>query len=177
MTALVVGSSETAFDEVISLNSFFDNTPVTVFCVNLTGSFWKWSEFNWVTLHPELLADYEKIRKTANLPDCYRTIGPLESECDIRLPYLWDDQIDSGSSGLFAVKAALDTGHDRVICAGVPMEPRAGHFHRRSVWDQCLGFRRGWEQSLPHIEAKVRSISGWTKDLLGAPTPEWLGQS
>jgi hypothetical protein len=27
---------------------------------------------------------------------------------------------------------------------------------------------------MPHIKDKVRSMSGWTKELLGEPPPEWL---
>jgi hypothetical protein len=27
---------------------------------------------------------------------------------------------------------------------------------------------------MPHIKDRVRSLSGWTRDLLGPPTPDWL---
>jgi hypothetical protein len=35
-------------------------------------------------------------------------------------------------------------------------------------------YRKGWERKLPDIKDRVRSMSGWTKELLGKPTKGWL---
>lgn len=171
--ALVVGSSEKVWAEVMYAFTLAEYKEV--FCVNATGAFWV-GNFAWVTLHPDQLVIFKTMRKNNGLQGHYYTIGPIGSDCDFQLSYLWEGMIDSGSSGLFAVKAALNS-YDKVVCAGIPMQSISGHFLRKNIWDACDGFRRGWEQALPHIEGRVKSLSGWTQQLLGAPTPEWLGSS
>lgn len=80
-------------------------------------------------------------------------------------------QVESGSSGLFAVKVALvNFKFDRVICCGMPMDHHAGYVHRPGrAWFSALRHRKGWEQALPHLKGKVFSMSGWTSRLLGKP--------
>jgi hypothetical protein len=180
--ALVVGSAKGVWDEVAAAQAMcaFDSYYV----VKMTGIKWNQGYFHWVTLHPEFMPNYRKARELEGLLPEYEVIAPLleeigrhhEHQCDRRVSYRFPGMTSSGSSGLFAVKIALDDGHDRVVCAGVPMEQAAGHFIRGGDWPQCDGFRLGWQSALPHIKHKVRSLSGWTKELLGgAPTPEWLG--
>ena len=79
-----------------------------------------------------------------------------------------------GSSGLYACKILMQEGFDRIVLAGVPMVPAEKNVARNQVWNAAKSYRKAWER---HAEIKqfVRSISGWTKDLLGYPTPEWLG--
>jgi ADP-heptose:LPS heptosyltransferase len=79
-----------------------------------------------------------------------------------------------GSSGLFGVAVALQRGHRRVICVGVPMEPEARHVVRGEPWHDALRFRRGWEEHMPELVGRVRSMSGWTAGRLGVPDGEWL---
>jgi hypothetical protein len=83
----------------------------------------------------------------------------------------------SASSGGYAAKVALDDGFDRVVLAGVPMETGASHFTRAKPWLQRDSFTIGFEKSVPFFAGRVRSISGWTAEILGRPDPEWLGIS
>jgi hypothetical protein len=80
----------------------------------------------------------------------------------------------SGSSGLFAVKVAMEAGYDRIILAGVPMQVEGAHFFNASPWGEVGSFTEAWKIALPRIAPHVRSMSGWTKDLLGYPSFEWL---
>ncbi len=87
-------------------------------------------------------------------------------------------QVDSGSSGLFAVKAALvDLGADLAVCCGIPMDEAEGHYFDPKRWGGAASHRRGWKQAMPHLLGRVRSMSGWTRKMLGPPDEEWLGGS
>jgi len=80
----------------------------------------------------------------------------------------------SGSSGLYAVKLALEAGADKVVLAGVPMSAEAAHFFSPEPWQEVGGFIDAWSIVHPRLQHTVRSMSGWTRERLGAPTPDWL---
>lgn len=178
--ALAIGSAKEVWDEVRAAHELCDYDEYYV--CKMTGIEWDMGRFHWVTLHPEYMAEYKRLRRERGLPDCYEVVAPLideigrhhEHPVDRRHSYRFEGMTSSGASGLFAVKVALDDGADRVVCAGIPMLKDSGHFFRGKPWEQVDSFRLGWERSLPHIKDKVRSLSGWTKELLGMPTPEWL---
>lgn len=86
----------------------------------------------------------------------------------------FDGQTASGSSGLFALKLALvDLGFDRAVLCGVPMDC-SPHFFGGDFWPGAKSHKRGWEQALPVIHERVRSTSGWSAELLGEPTKDWV---
>lgn len=132
----------------------------------------------WVTLHPERArADVGK-RVRAGLPRpalqvCHEGKRYRE-EFDLTVPYLFEGQTISGSSGLFGVKVALYLKHTRVVLCGVPMQNKAGKLDQASEWAGEKIYRKGFEQAMPHICNNVRSMSGWTAQLLGKPTTAWL---
>jgi hypothetical protein len=66
---------------------------------------------------------------------------------------------------------------DRVILAGIPMSAEAESLYGRGDWGNGhVGtYRDGWAKAYAAIVGKVRSVSGWTKGLLGEPSAEWLG--
>jgi hypothetical protein len=79
-----------------------------------------------------------------------------------------------GSAGLFGVAVALRLGCDRVLLCGVPMRAEAGHFVRKTPWDQCKSYVKHWERRVG-LKPVVRSMGGWTAEQFGGPTEEWLG--
>jgi hypothetical protein len=83
----------------------------------------------------------------------------------------------SGSSGLYAVKCLMDRGFERIVLAGVPMQASGAHFFDAKNWDDVDAFTAAWREQLPRLQGKVKSMSGWTREILGAPTAEWLGAS
>lgn len=91
------------------------------------------------------------------------------------IEYRFDGQDRSGSSGLFALKVALiDMGFDRAVLCGVPMAGAQAHFFNPRRWNGASAHKKGWEQALPVIQDRARSMSGWTAELLGYPDEEWL---
>ena len=80
---------------------------------------------------------------------------------------MWDIDF-GGSSGLFACLVGLGMGYDEIVLAGIPMDD-SGHFY-----DPPTTEHKYFENLLPNwryardewFEGKVRSLSGYTKNLL-----------
>ena len=95
---------------------------------------------------------------------------------DVVMDYRWPGMGGSGSSGLFAVKVAIDHGFDRIVLCGVPMDGKQSHFFDSVPWSEVYSFTEAWTIARPYIADVTRSMSGKTKDWLGLPSREWLGR-
>lgn len=112
--------------------------------------------------HPEPAAFYAQPGARPHIPDHF-----------IRTSDLFPGQAKSGSSGLYAAKVALiDLGFDRVVFCGVPMTVTP-HFwdQTRKDWGSAEDFREQWLTVPEEYRNRMRSMSGWTRVLLGAPEP------
>lgn len=81
-----------------------------------------------------------------------------------------------GSSGLLGAMVGIEVC-DRAILAGIPMDPTQRHFHERkkgNPWTEGKLYKQHWMGYLPQMKGKVKSMSGFTMQLLGAPTLEWV---
>ena len=171
-----------------------------VYCVKQAGIHWPHKFDVWAGLHPEYMrgenphgVNYTAERKALGYPDGYEIVVPLDGEVGShagkckgarRVSYRWPGMNASASSGIFTAKVAMDDGYERVIFAGCPMTPEGGHFLpntrnvnrevRGKVWTQRDSFSPGLKIAVPFMRGKVRSMSGYTKELLGYPTEEWL---
>jgi len=178
--ALVVGCSAAVWEEVAVAQAMavFD----AVYCVKLAGVHWPGKFQTWVGLHPEWQADYGKQRRDAGRPNGYETVAPPDSELgqqakvkviDRRVSYRWPGMNASASSGIYGAKVAIEDGFDRIVLAGIPLS-KDQHFSRGKPWLQVDSFTEGFRLATPHLMGKVKSMSGLTQQVLGAPTPEWL---
>ena len=86
----------------------------------------------------------------------------------------WTTGSNGGSSGLLAVKIALQLGYGRVVLCGVPMTMKAGHINRKQPWVAVRSFVIAWEARHVELKPHVRSMSGFTMELFGTPTMEFL---
>lgn len=84
----------------------------------------------------------------------------------------WSAPIDwHGSSGLYAVWVALQLGFTNILLAGIPIDA-SPHYYGEDA--PALGrflphYREGWLNAQKDLDGRVRSMSGWTKELLGGP--------
>ncbi len=190
--ALVIGCAKGVWEEVAAAEQLVQRLHAAydaVYCVKHAGVHWKGGRFIWVTLHPEFMDKYEKLREGFGLHKDYEIVAPLTSEVGMhgnegkitrRVSYRYPKMTGSASSGGFGIKIALGDGADKVVIAGMPMTMEGGHFTRGS-WVTETGaissadsFKTGFENSLSHFHGKVKSFSGWTKEKLGEPTLDWL---
>lgn len=127
---------------------------------------------HWVTMHPELFPLWTEARRRAG----HRPAGQLwhaRHRVDAK-PGSLPIESWGGSSGLLCVALALHLGCDRVVLAGVPMDKMARHYDCAQPWMEARQYHPAWERHLPRMRDKVRSMSGWTRELLGAPDRGWL---
>ena len=91
--------------------------------------------------------------------------------------YGMEDVMWHGSTALFAAMTCVAMGYERIVLCGCPMDGN-GHWYEP---EDMLGPRwtgesyQAWLdfKDAPESE-KVRSMSGYTKTMLGEPTIEWL---
>ncbi|MEN6375582.1 MAG: hypothetical protein ABFD75_12510 [Smithella sp.] len=76
--------------------------------------------------------------------------------------------VPSGSSALLGVHAGIQEGYKKIVVCGCPL---TGSNDKGNSYEI---FRKGWEAKINEIKDYVRSMSGWTRDFVGAPTAEWL---
>lgn len=175
--AVVLGSADCMMHDVMQVSEWGHKTPVTIIAVNDAG--WCWPDVldHWVSLHAENFPEWEARRLAAGYSMQYETWSRPKDDgyvCDYRIPH-WG----VGTSGLFAVTVAFHLGIDRVVLCGVPMEARpyaVAHGKWEDGWPESEAaiHQPGWEYHYDRMKNRVRSCSGWTRELLGAPTEEWL---
>lgn len=138
----------------------------------------------WVSLHPEKMLHWQSLRRANGLNDDYLTYAhePVQPghtyggdpRIDKWTHYAYPGMTGSGSSGLLAVKAAQEEGCNRIVLAGIPLESKARHFFTNDPWHERDQFVEAWKVAYPLLRHSVRSLSGWTKELLGYPTSTWF---
>lgn len=171
-TALVVGGGADVFREVEHALALF--TPADVVCINDIGALWPAHLPAWASMHPEKLAGWAK-RRAANGHDpaeVYWTGAHRLHQATVTDI----EPIDSlgGGSGLLAIRVARAGGARKIVLAGVPMTKTA-HFHSAGKrWSEATVYHRFWVKELDNLRADCRSFGGWTKEVLGVPTADWL---
>jgi hypothetical protein len=84
-------------------------------------------------------------------------------------------RLRQGSSSLFAVEIGLVLGYDPIVLCGVPLDDSDYFFRRLTAEErETYGFRRRhchatWERQAPGWAGRVKSMSGFTAELLGRP--------
>lgn len=179
---LVLGSANCLFKDIEKALTLGEFQGVVV--VNDATIYWKGEVTAAASLHSDQFPIWLRTREQKKWPMPGRVFGHavhgrvtlLETKLVTDyVPHMYPDQKDSGSSGLFGVKVAIDElGFDRVVCCGIPMTAEARHLNNERPWGGAANHRRGWLQAKGHISNQVRSVSGWTMELLGKPSVKWL---
>jgi hypothetical protein len=171
--AIIVGGADNVFEEydktrhLLEITENFDNWET--FVINAAIEHFTGHIDHAITLHPEKLQTWAHNRNK-------NKFLPPTNVWAHRPAFLITNHTQDwgGSSGLFAIKIAMELGFKKIILCGVPMTVEGKHFERKKNWDACLAFRRNWGVRVPAIKPYARSWSGWTKELLGEPTMEWF---
>lgn len=171
LVALCVGGAQNCLDEharAVALCRAADKAWINIVCNDTIGVFPDHIA-KAVTLHPDKMYAWIDKRRKAGFDEVD------ETWCHRPYKNFSNDTRDwGGSSGLIMVKIAREAKIHKVILCGIPMTVDAGHILRKTKWNAAHGFRRGWSRHVPELKPFVRSFSGWTNELFGAPSAEWL---
>lgn len=144
-----------------------------VMAVNDVGMYFDQSLDHWVSMHANFLSLWAQLRKGHSLMGHECLTHTREPYPGIRVA--WDLQPYGFESGLFAAQVGLCLGYEQIVLCGVPQDG-SGHFYdppwmpggEHSDGNGLKAFRHIVEQT-PELRRSVRSMSGWTKELLGEP--------
>lgn len=169
LTALILGGADTLEADRAGAEALF--TPDLIIACNHAGRDQSGRIDHWATMHPELFPRWITARAALGHPPAgqlwhakHRVPG-----VDSRPVTAW-----GGSSGMLCVCVAFELGCSHVVLAGVPMLKTARHYDDQRHWTEAAQYWPSWERRAPEMIGRVRSMSGWTLKLLGAPTREWL---
>lgn len=174
--ALVFGRAVGVWDEITAAKAICDFD--VVIAVGSAGVDYNGRIDHWVSFHIDLLPHWtdQRVKAGGSRVDSYWTAIYQGSPLYIHFKHpLKRVHCNGGSSGLIGAMVGLELA-EHVVLAGIPMDPdRHQYDHPAKAWDEALKHRKAWMTYLPKIGDRVRSMSGWTRELLGEPTPEWLG--
>lgn len=175
--ALVLGGAACVYDDLRQAEELLGEPDIVVAVKDI------WVEYPRV----DHVATYHLDRIPAELQK-RRNLGYKDPKCiwtyravrHIRIPLPCDSiNMTGGSSGLLGAYVGLKVA-DKVVLAGIPMDPNMPHYHKRRhgrPWKDATLYTTHWRQSMPKLQGRVKSMSGWTKELLGEPTLEWLNEA
>lgn len=182
--ALIFGRSRGVWEDMARAQALGDYD--LIIGVGSTGVDYPGKMDVWISFHAVFFDHWSQKRAAKGYPPCQeywssthrgrpvpsRMPAP-DSKIEVRYYYF-----QGGSSGLVATAIALDPlGCDRVVLAGIPMDPEAGQYDTDQPWTEALKHRQFWERDKDKLLGKVKSMSGWTREFLGEPTREWLSDN
>lgn len=170
MKALVLGGAASLHADEAAARELF--APDLVIAVNHAARDHPGPVDHWATFHPELLPRWLADRAAAGRDPAGKLWTahhrPIPRGLEIERVTNW-----GGSSGLLAVVVGLHLECSHIVLAGVPLDYDQGHYDHPAPWRDAANYRKAWV-SRKEAMIRVRSMSGFTAELLGAPTKEWL---
>lgn len=153
--------------------------PVCIIATNHAGIHYPGRLDHWVTMHPsdEIrkpgMPTWVKERNAKGYPDAGTLWRPRHRTPGGGLE-MRDCPSYGGGSGLLAVIVCHLALEYRGVLVGMPMQEERAHFDNPKPWTDCRHYTSAWKRYLPQMHGKVKSMSGWTADLLGRPDGVWL---
>jgi hypothetical protein len=168
--ALILGGAPSVWRELAEAQALLNRRHMVV-AANRAGIHWAGKLDGWATLHPDLLAGWGREREGNKDFRAFIAEAHVSSPRAEVVSERWP-----GSSGLYALQVALfEMNATAAILCGVPMETTAGHFAKEGAWAGTADYRQAFATALPTVGGRVRSMGGWTAELFGKPTAEWVG--
>lgn len=174
LTAVVLGGGNTLFDDLERARALI--TPDVVIACNHAGRDHPGRVDHWATMHPELMPMWMSARARTGRPPAGQLWHARHRQEQVRRSGLESRPIESwgGSSGMLCIAVAYELGCTHILLCGVPMHQNARHYDSEHRWREARQYWAAWERRKPQMLGRVRSLSGWTMTLLGAPDKAWL---
>jgi len=168
VTALIVGGAATVWDDLDAFRMLGVPADVVI-AVNDIGTELDHVDY-WVSLHADRLPGWERKRDGPRTWETWTHSDPYDL-CDHVRPHR------GGSSGAYGALVAIEElGATRVVLCGMPLLSRHTHYFEGQPFDEAGRFRKEWVENglVDDWQGIVKSMSGWTREKMGAPTTEWL---
>lgn len=171
--ALVLGSADCVEEDKERALRMFK--PDYIFCTNELGVDYPDEFDHWCTMHPDKLSGWVAARRKAGRPDAKQIWVPQHRNPPKDIAGLVRYAPSrGGSSGMLCCMVVLKILNCRAVLAGMPMLAANAHYNNPRPWNDAIHYHGAWRQSLHELNDRIKSMSGWTKELLGEPTVGWL---
>jgi hypothetical protein len=178
--ALVIGRAANVWRETLEAVVLLGKRPYCVVAVGRVGIDCPLPISYWASYHGYELAGWARHRSAALQRGCLIQFWSSThgrhvdlSEKDLGVKYL--ESHVGGSSGLLGALVAWQVVHaTKIVLAGIPMTEEGGRVDIPGVWDEAIIYREAWNKWKLELALCVRSMSGWTREVFGAPMEEWL---
>ncbi len=180
-TVLVTGDGLTLINDVKEFESW--NIPHDIYCCNRSVNFFQRPINHWGAVDAEESAWLSEYYKEDNGRFLRHVIG----HCRIGYDVFWAVQnpIDTefgrrlwiGNSGYFGMLCCIHMGYEKIILAGMPLD-RNRHWYAAEgdegpTWvPDTYTIWMDYKIEIPDAN-KVRSLSGYSKFIMGGATKEW----
>lgn len=174
-TAVVLGGAECVWDDYERALQKLGGFDVTLAVNDMIKDFQGHLDYA-VSLHPGNKLEgwlAEREAKGLNRPTHIIAHNKSSPSATRVVDYRFGGMSISGSSGLYAVKVALDDGAKKIVLCGVPMDA-SKYYYGRPSWANSDQYFPAWKTHYEIYGAYTRSYSGRTRKLLGEPTLEWF---
>lgn len=173
---IILGSAPCWEADLASARVFAPDWPVVA--VNGVGTLYLDRIEAWCSIHGRDLMKWVPMREERGGNTDYAGYGNFTDREESGNIIRWNRPNSGGSSGLHAVELAMEIGYEKIILCGMPLDgqQRVRSLDGIAVEGVCAyaSYQDGWNKLLPEMHGRVRSMSGWTKGLLGKPTKGWI---
>lgn len=171
MIALCLGGAVSVWSDLEIARDMIGGAPHIVVACNYAGIQYSGRIDAWATLHHEWFNFWREQRAALGRNTDYRSFihAPLPGVTAEVEPHGW-----YGSSGLYTAQVAFNQlGATGAILCGVPMDEAQPHIHTPGRWQETSRYKPGFAAAKAE-GANIRSMSGWTADIFGRPTRDWV---
>lgn len=172
---IVLGSAPGWADDIEDARKYAPDWPIVA--VNGVGTLVEDDITVWVSVHGRDLVKWMPMRAERGFNTDYTAYGNFADADADGGAIRWNRPNSGGSSGLHAVELALEMEYKRIILCGMPLDgqERVRSLDGITVEGVCAyqAYHDAWEKAESKLRDRVKSMSGWTKKLLGKPTKGW----
>jgi len=176
---IVLGTAPCMWEDLAEAQEILGARPYDVIAVNGAGWMYPGKLKYWLSIHGNKLVSWLEKRRERGYDMDFIAGGNFSPEQAAGAVERLNVPNGGGSSGLYAVLQAINYGYDQVICCGVPLTGRRRFDYEddRQVIiapSPYEDYHTGWHRHLQVLRPRVRSMSGWTRELLGRANRAWL---
>lgn len=162
---IIVGSAPCMNDDLQKARALIGNRPVNYMVIGLSTARTYDGPVTFAVIgHCGNLPEIRRLLEQKGAKN-YKTI---DYHANAGIDIIEPDPSPSGSSSLIGTFAAISMGYRKIILAGCPLSGVTSH------GDPCDEYHPGWDSKKDELIGIVKSMSGWTKGLLGEPTAKWI---
>ena len=169
---LIAGSGRCVWNDA---REYFEGQfPGDVMCVNDIGMHWPMPFQHWYSNDWRMLPKWVEARRPRYVMEYDESFVTHSCNEGATIHWPWPGH---GSSSLNAVYTGLALGYEPITLCGVPLDDSGHYFdppyetspHAKTNFHR-EGTLKPWRQFAPYVKGKVFSMSGNSREILGAPS-------